>query len=425
MQHFILILSGLFISIPVAHADFYIHTWENHHTNLGVLNLRGELGYFTSTTNFNANSTVQAFNVANTTYNRIQTDFSGVYGLLESLSIYGTFSWARVSIDQPSASTSSFGLGDQIVGANYRLWKKQKDRDYPPITIDIQTQLDFPPYSTSNSASSGTPFLGDGTVDWTTGALITYPVAQTRTGNFRSTFGIGYTYRNRGFSAAIPYSVAANYTPRSGKGISIDLAAIGTFTLSTDRTDPSFLGVAPNFSYFSNAINPSIFSVKGKIGYQLDPSLGFDLGFLLTTWGKNAPNGFYVVGGVSISIDPSAPLTHTATSTAQESPKNPLEISPDEYGKPNQGLVYYGLEGTVLRVKDRMNLVKINKGTQDAVEVGYIFDIFSVKQDGSLGEAIARGRVTSVKLNESVLAITDYFKEVWIDEGFIVKRVLK
>jgi hypothetical protein len=312
-------------------------------------------------------------------------------------------------------------MGDQSVGANYRIWKKQRDRDSAPITIDIQSQFDFPPYSTSTSLANGTPFLGDGTVDWTTGAFINYPVAQTKTGLFTSVLGVGYTYRNRGFSAAIPYSVTAKYEPRSAKGIYVSLAALGVFSLSTDRSDTSLQGTGSGGYFFTNAVNPSIFSVRARVGYQVDSSLNFDVGAMLTAWGRNAPSIFYIVAGVNINFDPS----HPSAPSVNEGPKNPLEVSPDVYGKPNQGLVYYGLEGLVLRVKDRMNLVKINKGTQDGVEVGYVFDVFAVKQDGSLGEPIARGRVTSVKLSESVIAISDYFKEVWIDEGFVVKRVLK
>jgi len=58
------------------------------------------------------------------------------------------------------------------------------------------------------------------------------------------------------------------------------------------------------------------------------------------------------------------------------------------------------------------------------VATGQIFDVFAVKPNGETGETIARAQVSAVKLSEASLIILEYFREVWIEEGFVVKRPL-
>ena len=93
------------------------------------------------------------------------------------------------------------------------------------------------------------------------------------------------------------------------------------------------------------------------------------------------------------------------------------------YNKANQGIQDYSLEATVTKANDRLNLVKIDKGSIDGVEKGQVFDIFSVRSDGRAAEAVARAQVTSVKSDEAALTIIEYFKEKNINEGFIAKRL--
>src|SRR5205814_792890 len=102
----------------------------------------------------------------------------------------------------------------------------------------------------------------------------------------------------------------------------------------------------------------------------------------------------------------------------------PADLTPDQYGHSNQGFVNYSFEGHVSRVNDKLNMFKVDKGHVNGVEVGQTLDVFAVGKDGIIGEAIARAKVTSVKSDESVLKIVEYYKEKWIEEGFIVKRPL-
>jgi hypothetical protein len=72
-----------------------------------------------------------------------------------------------------------------------------------------------------------------------------------------------------------------------------------------------------------------------------------------------------------------------------------------------------------------MNLVKIDKGSQDGIVAGQMIDIFNTKQDSNPGEAIARARVSSVRPDESALEIIEYYKEISIEEGFIARRLIE
>jgi hypothetical protein len=106
-------------------------------------------------------------------------------------------------------------------------------------------------------------------------------------------------------------------------------------------------------------------------------------------------------------------------------PKDPALVVPKKYDRGNQGFVSYSLEGHVARVSDRINQLRIDKGQQQGVEVGQIFDIFVVKPDGTVGESVARCKVTSVKSDDSNLTILEYFREVWIEEGFLARRLVQ
>lgn len=84
----------------------------------------------------------------------------------------------------------------------------------------------------------------------------------------------------------------------------------------------------------------------------------------------------------------------------------------------------YSLDARVLKSNDRLNLVKIDKGGEDGIEVGQVFDIFQTNPDGTSKLAIARGEVAYTKSHEAVIRITEFFEQVSIDPGFAAKRLI-
>jgi hypothetical protein len=148
---------------------------------------------------------------------------------------------------------------------------------------------------------------------------------------------------------------------------------------------------------------------------NLSKAYGFTLAASQPVWGQDAPNGFAVSLGIQAHFG----------GTGADRPRDPHTMTPNEYGKANQGFVNYTFEGQITRTNDRLNIVRINKGSKDGVLVGQVFDIFSVRPDGSVHEAIARARCTTVRESEAELSVTEFFKEVLIEEKDVVKRPLQ
>jgi NADPH-dependent 7-cyano-7-deazaguanine reductase QueF-like protein len=78
-----------------------------------------------------------------------------------------------------------------------------------------------------------------------------------------------------------------------------------------------------------------------------------------------------------------------------------------------------------LKPRIQLKTIRINKGSLDGVEVGQIYDIFNLTKSGAPHIAIARAIVSESKTNESQLTLRFYFREIWIEEGFIAKKVVQ
>ena len=75
------------------------------------------------------------------------------------------------------------------------------------------------------------------------------------------------------------------------------------------------------------------------------------------------------------------------------------------------------------QANDKLNLIKIDKGTSDGVEKGQIFDIYRTGPNGLAADLVARGVVTGVSANETIVNLRQYKKEVWVQTGFIARRI--
>jgi hypothetical protein len=157
-------------------------------------------------------------------------------------------------------------------------------------------------------------------------------------------------------------------------------------------------------------VNPSLITVRGQVGYQTNTELAFFIAGDQAIWGKNSPAGLNISAGLEMRIGKT------------EVPGGRDAVSDLDALK--HGFVRYGIEAQVLRANDRLNLVKINKGSTDGVAVGQTFDIFSLRPDGKTGDVVARGKISAVHDSEAAITVTEYYLEVWIDEGFVVRRVL-
>src|SRR5690606_20443558 len=83
----------------------------------------------------------------------------------------------------------------------------------------------------------------------------------------------------------------------------------------------------------------------------------------------------------------------------------------------------YDLEARVKQANDRLNLIKLDRGANDGLARGTIIDVYRTSPDGSQADLIARGVVTSVTETEAVVNLRQYKKEVWIQPGYIARRI--
>jgi hypothetical protein len=211
----------------------------------------------------------------------------------------------------------------------------------------------------------------------------------------------------------MPWSVRIKYLgrPESFRG-SLELA--GYHSLGSDTA--IHLGIGSRRSNFINSVLPSLINVQGRGELPLTRFMTASLTLTKSVTGTSAPNGLAATLGLIFRWDESS---KTPTADSEATP----ESHPDRaYTKSNRGFVDYAFEAKVTRVNDRLHLLKIDKGSTEGVKVGQIFDVFTTQSDGSAASAVARAEVTAVKSGEAALTVREYFKEVWIDVGFIVKR---
>ena len=399
------------LALPsLARADFYLHYWEDQYEAPEVLRLNADVGYYVTKDDFDGSGKL-IIPTGFLQYSRIQTDLTAAYGLTSKLSAFGRLSWARTEVDQTSQIVTGFGFTDNSAGLTLRAVDNSGAGHPDAFSLDLQAQVDFPLYA--SGGTTGTT-LGDGSVDVTGGAFANLPLTHWSASSLGLRGGAGFTYRTGGFSPAVPWSLAVMLKPRTD-GFSLAFRALGLMSMGGDARETAVvpgsttLSAQSGGSFITNAVNPSLISVRGELGYQFGNELAVTAFVSQSVWGLAAPNGLYAGAGLTAHLGKRAKGTLSA-------------MSPQDYGRSNQGFINYSLDAHVTRVNDRLNLVKIDKGSQDSVATGQTFDIFVVKKDGNVGAAIARGHVSAVQLNESAITVDEYFKEIWIDEGFLAKR---
>lgn len=349
-------------------------------------------------------------------YNRIQSDLLLKIGLMNKISVFGRLSWAYVNQNSTVRPGNAFGLADQSIGLNFRILGSPQTLPSENRTsaIDLQTQVDFPAYSNSVSTTRGTPSMGDSTLDFTGGLFAQIPLYSSPTSAFKAVIGGGYTYRSDKFSAALPWSTQLQFFPYRN-GFFGSVAGLGLVSLrnySRGPLDPVQTSVGSGGSYFTGDINSSLIQVRGQLGYKVSEQTEISASMVKSVWGQSAPNGLTFILGFQMHL-------------GNDKIMSPFEMSPQSYGSANRGFLNYSLETKILKSNDRMNLVKIAKGSQDGIAVGQIFDIFLVNKEGITEEAMARARVTNVRANDSALVVEEYFKEISIEEGFIARRLIE
>lgn len=415
----------LFVTLESASATS-LFRFENRRENPGALRLLPEYDTLSTSENYNytgAKSTVTGLN----SYRKSVLDLTGVYGVNRKLSIFGRLSMGTVSYETTSLTGSGSGLTEQGMGVNYRLWESAPARGTGgginrSTSIDGQFQIDLPMYNNVSSRTSTPrqPLLGDGTLDLTFAGFGTVPLNQGLGTRLFLITGLGLSIRNNSYSKAIPYQLQiAGLPEKSGLLYRLGFHGFKSMTSNTGGTD-DFSPQAQTTpgavdsqdaggSLIVDALNSSYMHLRATLGYQWGVGDQIFLTYLMPMSGISTA----VVSGILFGAQ-----FRFAGASKQASPGP----APAPGTAPHAKLTY-DMEARVKQANDRLNLIKIDKGDVDGIEKGNIIDVYRPNPDGTQGDLIARGIVTAVTENESAVNLRQYKKQVWVQAGFIARRI--
>lgn len=395
-----------------------IFRFENRRENAGAWRLVPEIYSLSTTENYDATG-VKTTVPSLTSYKKTQLDLTLIYGVGPKLSLFGRLSMASVSFETTSLTGSGSGLSEQGLGLNYRVWESG-DSGSRPKSIDFQAGLDIPLYDNVSARTSTPrqPLRGDGSLDITGAAFGTFPLNQGAGRKLYLISGLGLTVRGNGYSKAIPYQLQFIGLPeRSGFLFRAGVHGFKSMTTDTDGTtdlspqSESSPGVVDSQdagrSLIVDALNSSYMQFRATLGYQWGIGDQIFATYLLPVSGTSTAAITGIILGAQFRFAGSRDSTsEPTTGTARPA-----------------GKLSYDLEGRVKQANDKLNLVKIDKGSNAGVEKGQIFDIYRTGPNGLATDLVARGVVTGVGASESIVNLRQYKKEVWVQTGFIARRI--
>jgi hypothetical protein len=411
----------LLTSTP-AHATS-IFRFENRRENVGAWRIVPEFYSESTTENYDATGAKAA--VPNlTSYKKTQLDLTVIYGLTSKLSLFGRLSMDSVSFAQTSFTGSGSGLSEQGLGGNYRIWEKANAPGERPKSIDFQVTADIPLYDNTSSRASSPrqPIRGDGSFDFTHAVFGTLPLNQGLGQRLYLIGGLGYAIRGSGYSSAIPYQLQFVGLPEKN-GILYRAGFHGFKSMASDANGVTALspqsqtspGVVSSQdaggSFIADALNSSYLQFRATLGYQWGVGDQIFATYLMPMSGTSTA----AIKGIILGAQFRFPASREST-TASATPTARGAAKP-------AGKLAYDLQGHVKQANDRLNLIKIDKGESDGVEKGQVFDIYRTGSDGLAADLVARGVVTGVSANEAVVNLRQYKKEVWVQTGFIARRI--
>ncbi|MFZ9595481.1 MAG: hypothetical protein ACO3A2_05325 [Bdellovibrionia bacterium] len=411
------ILSGLaFFSLhSTARADFTLHFWEDQFpTSKAQLSFTSHT--YTTQSNFDHAGSVFRFQELRN-YARAQGDLSLSYQWSRSFGFFGRASLAYINQDSDSISGMNYGLADQSAGLSWRLIGTRPQSDF---ILDFQAQVDFPGYINKNSLSSSKPYLGDESIDITSGVFSHWSLTENSHLKLSATLGAGYTYRTAGYSSALPFSVLLKLHPQN-HGFLSELGVSGFFSLRTDSSSTSgsvHSSLPLGGTYVVGGQNASLLNLMARLGYRFSPRAQVLAFFTPSLWGQNAPNG--ILAGLTLQFR----LGETVLSRNEQIEEDRQDDPPAPEDTLGARFQTYSMEATILKINSRLNLVKINKGSQDGIKVNDVFDIFNAKMTEKAKEIIAQARVTHIKAEEAALEIVEYYQDTPVEEGLIVRRLI-
>lgn len=413
-----------------ASADSLVEYWRNETQSTSGLTIGGNFTYYSTTTNFDSSgNTFSASSLGGLqSYQRYYIDLPVTYGFNENIFAFGRLSFVDTSITSSLLNSSTFNLGDQLLGGAWRFITFSNGADF-----SVQAEVNIPAYSNSGAQTNGNPWAGDGSTDITGSVFGELPFTQEKRDWYLEAGG-GYTWRNHGFSSDIPLSLMLKHEP-AFVGPLFTIGAQAQVSLNTDKENIVQAGqdslYGASGSYMIGAVNPSWFMLRGSLGYRLKNGPDISMYTMIPLIGDDTTQGVALGVGFTFHFTSDKPQEEEPTSTPLSTPTPQATPSPEDkkqvVAPAPAGPVVYTLVAAVSGFNDRVNLIKVNKGSDDGVAVGQQFDIFKKVLNSSTGEVheekIARGKVMNVKGSEAALSVVEYYQEQWIELNDIARRL--
>lgn len=408
------------------HADIHMGALEDRFEEGGRFELSPNFDYFTTSSNYDQ-AGASFYPTGFDQHTKFGPKLRFGLGIKDVVSFFaelqGHASMTKTTETSGGVTSTTtrtvYGPSDQHVGLTFRPFSGPGS----VVHFDLQVEATFPAYSNTSAALNNRYFLGDGSYDFSFSAITSIHLFQKRSYRIILAPAAGFTFRTGGFSSHIPYSFSMRFDPPTN-GFYLEALPFGIVSLASD-TQTSSLGTDATISSLTsqsssggsfaiNAINPSLFNLRGRMGYKFSPSVLAYLEATKSLWGLRTANFLAFGGGVSINFF--------------------LDSASSRQTTPTPGLFNnYDLSGKVIEIGTVSEPMIINLGTADGVTTGQLFDIFpkdldptkAIKSNEPSKGPVARAKVISAQYEESRIQIIDTYKEVWIQTGFLVKRVLE
>lgn len=348
-------------------------------------------------------------------FRSVEASLFARYGLLPKLSLGLSLPYVmneavgRTTVASPprSYATDSSGLGDARLEAQYEVLTT-------PARAYAEASVDVPFYSRLNDTAWGqydpatsTP-LGNGVVAGTLGVRLERELVRNTIGGVR----LGYTYRNGGFSSLLPYETYMSYSTQ--RGVFLKLGLWGYTSLSADeysgRVPPNLPAARSQVrlagSNIYNTIDPSSLQAQGFLGTHLGKTVMLHGGLLYPLSGTNTP---------------ATPTFFAALALHIGGPERAPEFEHKEIKPLDEQTA-----ARVLQVHNGLRQLLFARGISDKIKVGDIFDVYEPNlPDGGAGNLVARGRVLEIGRTRSKLQVLEFYKEIELQEGFVVRKPVR
>jgi hypothetical protein len=370
----------------------------------GSVRLKQDFGFFLTKSNYRSDGT----SVIPGSFNqlkRIHSATEAMFGWTPQFSGGARLTVANIEYDRISQAQGKSNTGiDSIAGLlNSRLIANEDGS-----ALDLGLELSFPLHDGTASTTNDPP-VGDGAADVNVFGTYGFVVGADERSRYRLAPLFGLTYRTNDYPLAVRWSALASREVVND-GIIATIGLFATHSFSNKNVPASRVVSASTEaggSFMIKSPQPSHLSFLLKPGYQFSKATQVFASYQQTLSGSFAPAGWQgVLSGVfRFGSEPSKEEELTT-------------------GSGTERFSTYGLSASVTRTNDQLYLIKINRGSEDGVEEGQLFDLFEPGSSSREAKPLARARVTAVKGREAALKVIEYHRQQVIEDGTIARRVL-